>query len=81
ALGAAVFVIQALALPRLAPRGEAGLDTLFEILTRPGIGAGIFAATLVFTGHFGYFGYIRPFLESVTGLGAAGVAATLLAFG
>uniref|UniRef100_UPI0038F78E0F MFS transporter n=1 Tax=Streptomyces turgidiscabies TaxID=85558 RepID=UPI0038F78E0F len=28
ALGAAVFVIQALALPRLAPRGEAGLDTL-----------------------------------------------------
>ena len=53
ALGAAVFVIQALALPRLAPRGEAGLDTLFEILTRPGIGAGIFAATLVFTGHFG----------------------------
>ena len=81
ALGAAVFVIQALALPRLAPKGEAGLGTLVDIVTRPGIGAGIFAATMVFTGHFGYFGYIRPFLESVTGLGAAGVAATLLAFG
>ncbi|WP_245312599.1 MFS transporter [Bradyrhizobium macuxiense] len=81
AFGAAVFVIQALVLPRLAPRGEAGLGTLIDIVTRPGIGAGILAATLVFTGHFGYFGYIRPFLESVTGLGAAGVAATLLAFG
>ncbi|WP_298270074.1 MFS transporter [uncultured Bradyrhizobium sp.] len=76
-----VFVVQALVLPRLAPRGAAGFGTLIEILQRPGIGAGILAATLVFTGHFGYFGYIRPFLENVTGLSAAGVAATLLAFG
>ena len=81
AFAAAVFVIQALALPRLAPKGEAGLGTLIAIVARPGIGAGILAATLVFTGHFDYFGYIRPFLENVTGLGATGVAATLLTFG
>lgn len=81
AFAAAVFAIQALVLPRLAPKGEAGLGTLIDILMRPGIGAGIFAATLIFTGHFGYFGYIRPFLENVTGLGATGVAATLLTFG
>lgn len=81
AFAAAVFVIQALALPRLPPKGEAGLGTLIDIVTRPGIGAGILAATLVFTGHFGYFGYIRPFLENVTGLGATGVAGTLLTFG
>ncbi|SDJ12557.1 MFS transporter [Billgrantia gudaonensis] len=39
------------------------------------------AAALVFTGHFAFFTYIRPFLETVTGVGVTGVATILLGFG
>jgi predicted MFS family arabinose efflux permease len=36
---------------------------------------------LVHTGHFALFTYIRPFLESTTGVGTEGLALMLLGFG
>jgi predicted MFS family arabinose efflux permease len=39
------------------------------------------AIVLVFTGHFAFFTYIRPFLETVTGVGVSGISAILLGFG
>ncbi|MFD2440872.1 MFS transporter [Paracoccus kondratievae] len=36
---------------------------------------------LVFGGHFTFFTYLRPFLESITGLGVDGVTAVLFGFG
>lgn len=53
----------------LPPRGHSRFGTLVEVLTRPGVGFAMVAILLVFTGHFAFFTYIRPFLETVTGLG------------
>jgi predicted MFS family arabinose efflux permease len=45
------------------------------------MGLGILAILLVFSAHFAFFTYMRPFLETVTGVGAAGMAGIFLAFG
>ena len=38
-------------------------------------------AMLVFTGHFAFFTYLRPFLEFTTGAGVAMISSVLLGFG
>ncbi|CAO3436875.1 MFS transporter [Azospirillum doebereinerae] len=83
---AAVLAVVALAvqfatLPRMAPSGHTRLRTLVEVLARPGIGFGMLSVVLVFTGHFAFFTYIRPFLETVTSVGIGGVSGILLGFG
>ncbi|WP_431310621.1 MFS transporter [Labrys miyagiensis] len=80
-LGALTLVVQFATLPSMAPQGHARLRTLIEVLARPQIGLGMIAVTLVFTGHFALFTYIRPFLETVTGVGVGGMSAILLGFG
>jgi predicted MFS family arabinose efflux permease len=80
-IGVVTLGFQLFALPRLAPRGAARLGTLLEVLLRPGIGVGILGTVLVFGGHFALFTYIRPFLESVAGVGLDGLALMLLGFG
>lgn len=80
-LAALVLVVQLATLPALPPRGHSRFGTLVEVLRRPGVGFAMFAILLVFTGHFAFFTYIRPFLETVTGLGVAGISAVLLGFG
>ena len=81
ALGALALVVQLATLPSLPPRGHSRFGTLVEVLLRPGVGFAMFAILLVFTGHFAFFTYIRPFLETVTGLGIEGFSAVLLGFG
>ncbi|MBW6390697.1 MFS transporter [Billgrantia antri] len=80
-LGVLALVVQFFTLPRMAPSGQTRLRTLFDVLMRPRVGLGMLAAALVFTGHFAFFTYIRPFLETVTGVGVSGVATILLGFG
>ncbi|OVZ58294.1 MFS transporter [Pigmentiphaga sp. NML080357] len=80
-LGVLALVWQALTLPRMAPSGANRLGTLVEILRRPGIGLGMLACIMVFTGHFAFFTYLRPFLEGVPGVGVNGLSAMLLGFG
>jgi DHA1 family purine ribonucleoside efflux pump-like MFS transporter len=80
-LGALALVWQLVTLPRMAPSGTTRLGTLIEVLKRPGMGRGMIACTLVFTGHFAFFTYLRPFLEGVTGVGVNGLSAILLGFG
>ncbi len=80
ALGVVTLVTQVVTLPSLAPSGESRLRTLVEVLIRPGVGLGMLAAMLVFTGHFAFFTYIRPFLETVVA-GISVVSAILLGFG
>ncbi len=80
ALGVVTLVTQVVTLPSLAPSGESRLRTLVEVLIRPGVGLGMLAAMLVFTGHFAFFTYIRPFLETVV-VGISVVSAILLGFG
>jgi predicted MFS family arabinose efflux permease len=80
ALGVVTLVTQVFTLPSMAPSGESRLRTLVDVLVRPGVGLGMLAAMLVFTGHFAFFTYIRPFLESVV-VGISVVSAILLGFG
>ena len=68
-------------LPTLTPTRPTPLSAVFRLLTRRGIGVGILAVVMVFTGHFILFTYIRPFLETVSGAGIARISTTLLIFG
>ncbi|SOC40373.1 predicted MFS family arabinose efflux permease [Rhizobium subbaraonis] len=80
-LGAVTLVMQFLTLPSLAPTGSSSLKASLKVLARPSVGLGILAATLVFGGHFAFFTYLRPFLETDVGAGIETVSAVLLGFG
>lgn len=75
------LAFQGFTLPRMAPDRPTPLRTLVVVLKRPGIGAGIAALILVFCGHFTFFTYVRPLLDSVSGSSISSVSAILLAFG
>ena len=79
--GLAALLVQAMTLPTLASTRPTPLSAVFRLLTRRGIGVGILAVVMVFTGHFILFTYIRPFLETVSGAGIARISTTLLIFG
>jgi len=80
-LGVLALLWQWFALPRMPPKGGTSLRTLLDVLQRPGMGRGMLACLLVFTGHFAFFTYLRPFLEGVSGVGIHGLSAILLGFG
>ncbi|MHC8326662.1 MFS transporter [Pseudomonas sp. LB1P83] len=81
AVGMVTLAFQSFTLPRLAPRRPARLRTVLEVLQRPGIAMGMFGCVLVHSGHFAMFTYVRPFLESTTGIGPQGLSLMLLGFG
>ena len=80
-LGVVALLLQAAALPRMAGRGDTGIGTLIELLRRPLIGRAVPCIVLIYSGHFGPFTYLRPFLETAGGMGADGVALILMIFG
>lgn len=80
-VGMLVFMVQFATLPRMAPNGLTSLRTLLDVLRRPRVGLGMLSAALVFTGHFAFFTYIRPFLETVTLVEVSGISSILLGFG
>ncbi|WP_281701133.1 MFS transporter [Acetobacter malorum] len=81
ALGVLTLAFQFFTLPPLAPRSPARLGAILDVLRRPGIGVGMLCCTLVHTGQYALFTYIRPVLESVMTINASGLALVLLAFG
>jgi predicted MFS family arabinose efflux permease len=80
-VGVIAFVWQYKAMPAVPPSGLTRLRTLVDVLKRPKMGIGMLAVLLVFAGHFAFFTYLRPFLETVTGMEVNGISAILLAFG
>ncbi len=80
-LGVVTLLFQMATLPRLAQLSVSRLSTLLHVIRSPGIGLGIVCIVLVFSGHFGLFTYVRPFLEKVGGASLNGIALTLLSFG
>ncbi len=80
-LGLAVFAFQFATLPSLPARGRARFGMLVELISRRRIALAMLAVLMVFGGHMSLFTYIRPFLETVTGIGITAIAGTLLVFG
>lgn len=80
-LGMVALITQILTLPPLASKQTTGFRAPFALLGRPQVGTGMLAILLVFTGHFVFFTYLRPFLETVTAVNSTGVALILLVFG
>ena len=80
-LGVLTLLAQMAALPRLANLGAAQLDTLLNVLRRPGIGLGMVCVILVFSGHFALFTYLRPLLERIAAGRIDNIALILMSFG
>ena len=79
ALAAAVW--QAIALPRLPPRGQSRTGNVLRLLRDCRVVVGMSAILLFFMGQFALFTYLRPFLEQVTGVGISTLSALLLVNG
>ncbi|MEU5777803.1 MFS transporter [Streptomyces venezuelae] len=81
ALALGVAGLLATVLPRL-PADEGIRLGVFPALLRIGrLRAGLLAVTLLVTGHFAAYTYIRPVLERVPGIGAGLISGLLLAYG
>ncbi|WP_138464399.1 MFS transporter [Poseidonocella sp. HB161398] len=68
-------------LPRMAPAARAGNGNVFALLRRPVVALGLLATALFFMGQFTLFTYLRPFLETVTGVAVPELTAMLLLLG
>ncbi|WAL95536.1 MFS transporter [Streptomyces sp. Je 1-369] len=80
-LALAVAGLLVTVLPRL-PADEGVRLRAFPALLRIGrLRAGLLAVTLLVTGHFAAYTYIRPVLERVPGIGAGLISGLLLAYG
>jgi len=80
-IGVVGLLWQIVALPKMPPQLSGKGSSLFSLMRRPGMQTALLAIILVFSGHFAFFTYLRPFLESVTGVGVNGLSAILLGFG
>ncbi|MDB5448616.1 MAG: major facilitator superfamily 1 [Phenylobacterium sp.] len=80
-MGAAALAWQHLSLPAMPPTGQAARGSVFRVLRRPGAPLGFAAVAALFAGQFALFTYLRPFLETVTGLSVPGLSLVLLALG
>lgn len=68
-------------LPAMRPENSGSLRTLLHVLRRPGMVGGLLATILIFSGHFAFFTYLRPFLETVGQASVETISLILLGFG
>ncbi len=81
AFGTLTLIWQLVTLPAMAPDASGNAGHFFRLMKRRSIQLAMGAVLLVFSGHFAFFTYLRPFLEQVTGAGAQQLSLVLLAFG
>jgi predicted MFS family arabinose efflux permease len=75
------LVWQWIGLPSLPPRGRKTSGNVFRLLARRQVALGMTSILLLFMGQFALFTYLRPFLESVTGVSVSLLSAILLVMG
>ena len=68
-------------LPSMPARGGAGAAATFRVLRRRSVPLGMTAVSLLFIGQFALFTYLRPFLETVTGVSVSTLSLILLVLG
>lgn len=81
ALNAAALVWQFFVLPKMPSTSRSRLSTVISLLKRPKIGLATIGVVLVFGGHYAFFTYLRPFLETVAGVDVNGISIIFLGFG
>lgn len=79
--GGVALLLQLLCLPNVPATSATSLSTLFGLLKRQSVRVGMIAALLVVGGHFAGFTFIRPYLETTTGLDVRAVAVVLFVYG
>src|SRR4051812_34768093 len=72
---------QFLSLPKMPSREQSSASAAFKVLRRPHVPLGMLAVGLFFAGQFALFTYLRPFLETVTGVGVTALSVLLLVVG
>jgi predicted MFS family arabinose efflux permease len=80
-LGLLALVWQWISLPPLPPRGRRASGNVLALLGRRPVALGMASILMLFMGQFALFTYLRPFLESVTGVGISALSAILLVMG
>ncbi|MBM3716262.1 MAG: hypothetical protein FJW64_11135 [Actinobacteria bacterium] len=80
-VSALAVIAQFFSLPKMPPLGGASSTGLLQALRLPWLLPGLFGVVLFWGGAQSFNTYIRPYLESVTNVGAAGVSLVLLFFG
>ncbi|QEU94350.1 MFS transporter [Streptomyces kanamyceticus] len=81
ALAVGVAALLRTALPRLPAHEGVSLGAFPGLLRIGRLRTGLLAVTLLVTGHFAAYTYIRPVLERVPGIGAGLISTLLLAYG
>src|SRR5439155_17653542 len=72
---------QFLTLPNMPSRERSSAGAAFKVLRRPQVPLGMLAVGLFSMGQFALFTYLRPFLETVTGVGVSTLSLMLLTLG
>lgn len=80
-IGLLALICQTITLPKMPPNPLNKGSSILSLIGRPGMQTALLAIVMVFSGHFAFFTYLRPFLESVTGVGVNGLSMILLGFG
>ena len=77
----AAVIWQWVALPSMPVASERKGESVFGLLRRPAVIAGMVAVALLFTGQYALYTYLRPFLEQVTQVSVETLSALLLLIG
>lgn len=80
-LGVLCWLWQLAVLPAMPPRPPGATSGIWAVARRPGVPAAMFALACIFGANMAFFTYMRPFYETVTGLGIEALSSLLLAFG
>jgi len=80
-LGAVALLWQFFTLPAMPAENKARSGGVLDLLRIGVMRWGMLAVIMMFTGHFAFFTYLRPFLEGVAQLNLNQLSLALLAFG
>jgi predicted MFS family arabinose efflux permease len=75
------LVWQWISLPSLPPARDERSRNVFRLLRRPQVALGMASITMLFMGQFALFTYLRPFLETETGVSISVLSLLLLLMG
>ncbi|WP_452004685.1 MFS transporter [Azospirillum largimobile] len=80
-LAAIALAWQLMSLPAMPGERRSGTGNVFRLLGRPKVAFGMAAILFLFMGQFALFTYLRPFLETVTGVDVSMLSLILLVVG